>query len=68
MADFTTTNGHGSITKLPGLADPNTFYSVLVQDPATGKALSAVVKYDVRTGQPSLLSLEFAATNAYGGC
>jgi hypothetical protein len=68
IADFTTTVGHGSISRINGLQDPNLYYSVLVQYPATGKSLAAVVKCDVSTGKPSLLALNFAATTSYGGC
>ena len=68
MADFSTTIRHGSVSRLNGLEDSNLYYSVLVQDPSTGKSLSAVVKCDVSTGKPSLLSLGFAAITSYGGC
>jgi hypothetical protein len=68
VADFTTTSGHGSITRFGIPQNPNPYYSVLVQDPATGKSISGVVKCDASTGTASLVALDFAATTSYGGC
>lgn len=67
MSDFPTTGIGASTSYINGLQDPNLIISVLVQDPATGKTLSAVIKCDVSSGKASFLDLHFAA-EAYGGC